>query len=71
MVDFDESDKMIKISVKVDKSNTCNRFNANISLFIYYTVNKEQNIAIKPVVSIWFIHFSTYFYLISIYLYML
>ena len=34
MVDFSESDKMIKISVKVDKSNTYNWFSSNISFFI-------------------------------------
>ena len=30
MVDFDESDKLIKISEKVDKSNTYNAFCCNI-----------------------------------------
>ena len=34
MVDFGESDKMIKIRRKVDKSNTYNRFSGNISFFI-------------------------------------
>ena len=34
MVDFGESDKMIKIRGKVDKSNTYNGFNGNISFFI-------------------------------------
>ena len=34
MVDFGESDKMIKISRKVDKSNTYNGFSGNISYFI-------------------------------------
>ena len=34
MVDFGESDKMIKISGKIDKSNTYNRFTGNISFFI-------------------------------------
>ena len=34
MVDFGESDKIIKISGKVDKSNTYNRFSSNISFFI-------------------------------------
>ena len=28
------------------------------------SINKEQNITIKPTVSVWFIHFSTYFYLV-------
>ena len=35
MIDFGESDKMIKISRKVDKSNTYNGFSRNISFFIY------------------------------------
>ena len=34
MVDFGESDKMIKISVKVNKSNTYNGFRRDISFFI-------------------------------------
>ena len=34
MVDFGESDKMIKISGKVDKSNTYYEFTRNISFFI-------------------------------------
>ena len=34
MVDFGESDKTIKISGKVDKPNTYNKFNSNISFFI-------------------------------------
>ena len=34
MVDFRESDKMKKISGKVDKSNTYNGFSSNISFFI-------------------------------------
>ena len=37
MVNFGESDKMIKISRKVDKPNTYNRFNGNISFFIHKT----------------------------------
>ena len=32
MVDFGESDQMIEISGKVDKSNTYNKFNCNISI---------------------------------------
>ena len=39
-LDFGESDRMIKISEKVDKSNIYNRFSGNISFFniyIYYT----------------------------------
>ena len=34
MVDFGESDKMIKIRGKVDKLNTYNRFSSNILFFI-------------------------------------
>ena len=34
MVDFGKSDKMIKISWKVDKSNSYEGFNYNISFFI-------------------------------------
>ena len=34
MVDFGESDKMIKINGKVDKSNSYNGFSSNISFFI-------------------------------------
>ena len=51
MVDFGESDKMVKLSGKVDKSNTENRFSPN----------KERNITIKLVASVLFIHFFTYF----------
>ena len=34
MVDFGTSDKMIKVSEKVDKSNTYNGFSVNSSFFI-------------------------------------
>ena len=34
MVDFGKSDKMIKISTKVDKPNTYYVFSSNISFFI-------------------------------------
>ena len=34
MVDFGKSYKTIKISGKVDKPNTYNRFSSNISFFI-------------------------------------
>ena len=44
MVDFGESDKMIKISEKMDKSNS---FSGNISFFI----NRRT--------STFFLHFST------------
>ena len=67
MVDFGESDKMIKIS---GKSNTYNEFTCNISFFINRTssesVNKERNITTRSYVSVWFIHFSVY---INIYIY--
>ena len=33
MVDFGESDKMMKISGKMNKSNTYNGFSGNISFF--------------------------------------
>ena len=45
----------IKISGKEDKSNTYGGFSGNISFFI-------RGRTTKPVVSIWFIDFSTYFY---------
>ena len=35
MIDFGESDKMIKVSRKVEKSNTYNGFSGNISFFIH------------------------------------
>ena len=35
MVDFAESDKMIKKSRKVEKSDTYNGFSCNISFFIH------------------------------------
>ena len=38
-----------KISRKVDKSKTYNGFRGNISFF---SVNKEQNITTKPVLSV-------------------
>ena len=34
MVDFGETDKMIKINGKMDKSDTYNGFSSNISFFI-------------------------------------
>ena len=55
MVDFGKSDKMIKISGKVDKLNTGNTFSCNISFFIHRT-------STKLVVSVWFIHLSPYSY---------
>ena len=39
MVDFGKSDKMIKISGKVDKSNAFNGFSGNISFFIQESLN--------------------------------
>ena len=35
MADFGESDKMIRIRKRVDKSNTYNGFSGNISFFIH------------------------------------
>ena len=67
MEDFGESENMIKISGKVDKSNTYNGFSSNISFFIQG--RKERNTTIKVVVCIWLIHFSAYFYHIYIYIY--
>ena len=54
MVDFGDFDKMIKISVNVDKSDTQVEFYSNVSYFIHGSlcVNKERNITIKPVVSV-------------------
>ena len=46
MVDVGESDKMIKISGKGDK---------------VFSLNKEGNITTKLIVSVLFIHFSSYF----------
>ena len=40
MVDFGESDKMIKISVKKDKLNTYNGFRSNISSFNHSSLKK-------------------------------
>ena len=42
MVDFGESDKMIKISGKMIKSNTSNGFNSNISFFIQERTSSEK-----------------------------
>ena len=42
MVDFGKSDKMIKLNGKVDKSNTYNRFNSNILLFIQGTSSDKN-----------------------------
>ena len=50
-----KSDKNISISGKVDKPNTY-KFSSNISFF-------------KAIISVWFIHFSTYLYPIYIYIY--
>ena len=81
MEDFDESDWMIKISRKADKSNTYNGSNANISFFInrrtlsesdeFLLLIKKDTLQHKTVVSISFIHFSTYFDHIYIYIYIL
>ena len=56
MVDFGESDKIMKISGKADKSNTT-------GFVIFHSLFKEEwNIITKHVIIVWFIHFSTYFY---------
>ena len=61
MEDFGESDKMIKIIGKMDKSDTYKRFSSNISFFIPRIssdsslkkfLNKELNITTKPFVSV-------------------
>ena len=49
------------------KTNTYNSFRSYISFLFKEELfsdflNKEQNITAKSVVSVWFIHFSTYFY---------
>ena len=58
----------------MDKSNIYNEFGSDISFFIKGRTSsdflgKERNITTKPVVSVWFIHFSTYFYHFVIYIY--
>ena len=63
ILDFGESDEMIKISGKVDKSNTYNGFS---KIWKSSSVNEERNITTKPVVSVWFINI---FYHIYIYIY--
>ena len=44
------------MSGKMDKADTYNRFNANISFFIHRTssdsVNKERNITTEPILSV-------------------
>ena len=41
MVDFGESEKMIKISGKVDKSDTYNGFSGIISFFIHRKTSSD------------------------------
>ena len=41
MVDLDEYDKMIKISGKVDESNTYNEQSCNISFFIRERISSD------------------------------
>ena len=41
MVDFDESDKMVKISGNVDRSNIYNWFSSNISFFILGRISSD------------------------------
>ena len=62
MIDFSESKKMIKIIGKEDKSYSYNGVSVNISFFI-----TELHQIKYPVVSVWFIHFSSYFYLHNMY----
>ena len=65
---FGESNDIVAISGKVDKSNTYNGVSRNISFFIQG--RKERNITTKLVVSIWLINFPTYFFMcIYIYIY--
>ena len=45
MVDFGKSDKMIKISRKVNKSNTYNGFKSNTSFFIQGRTSSDENIS--------------------------
>ena len=40
MVDFSKSNKIIKISEKVDTPNTCIEFSSNISFFIQGSLKK-------------------------------
>ena len=66
MVDLGESEEMIKISGKVDKSNTYNGFSSNISFWRSFSLYNERNITTKPVVSVWLIYISGYFYKINL-----
>ena len=43
MVDFGASDKMIKISWKIDDSNTYNGFSGNISFFIDSGTSSDES----------------------------
>ena len=54
MVDFAESNKMIKTVEKVDKLTTYHGFRDIISFFSCgrTTLNKERNITTKPVISV-------------------
>ena len=71
MVDFGESDKMIKISEKMDKSDIYKEFSSSdISFFIQNLkkfLNKEWNMITKLFVRVWLIYFPTYFYHTYIY----
>ena len=71
MIVCDESENMREIYGKLDKWNTWNRFRRRYILFFYFILAwkcswneiKEWNIApFKPVLSVWFIQLSTYFY---------
>ena len=53
IVDFSESEQKMKISRKMDKSNTYNGFRDYNSFFIHRrSVNKERNITYKSVISV-------------------
>ena len=69
MVECGESDKIIKISGKMDKSDTYKGFSSHSKHFSN-SLNQEWNITTKPFISVWFIHLSTYFYHIYSFVYM-
>ena len=50
MLDCGESDRMMKISEKMDKSDTYKMFSCNISQKKF--LNKEQNIISQPFVNV-------------------
>ena len=58
MVDFSESDKIIKISG--DKGIN-QRLSTGFVVIYCSSFDKERYITTKPVVSVWFIHVATYY----------